>query len=724
MKKILLSLLISGTAFLATAQRQVAGIAQPNPSIVNRTCGTGELPLDYEAWMAQKIVQGNQNRTQTIYTIPVVVHVIHNGSAVGVSYNISDAQILSQIAVLNEDYRRLNADTASTPSVFLPVAVDCEINFCLAQRDPNGNATTGIDRINRNSLGWTAPPYLQSYIDGTMKPATIWDPTKYLNLWVVPDYTTASGIDLLGHATFPANSTLSGLTGNYGTATTDGVVVWYRGFGRTGTLDPLYNKGRTATHEIGHWLGLRHIWGDANCGNDFVSDTPTQQTANYGGAAAPYPCPGFPQVTCSNGPNGDMWMNYMDYCYDKCLNVFTAGQKARMVVAIQNGTFRSPLITSLGCQAPTISAPVAAFMANVTTIAPGGSVNFTDQSQNTPTSWSWSFAGGTPSTSTSQNPSNIVYSNAGTYSVTLTATNAQGNNSLTKTNYINVVAGGGGCDTISNFDASNDTATIYLNNTGGYISGQNSFGDVSKADKYSIASANTVVDGALIFFGVGKTSNTGQTASVKVWNAAGTGGLPGTALGTTTVTYNQITSDVTAQLPTYIDFVPNVSVPVGSAYVGVNFGYNTGDTLAIITSRNGNTIPGTAYEQFSAASGGGWYSYSDATNSWGINVAHAIFPILCNTTGVKEILTPGDALFVYPNPSATGVFTLVVPQNDIKESIVVKAYDLKGALIFNDIVKPSSNGTYELNLTKAGKGIYMLEVQTKNAIKNQKISIQ
>lgn len=704
------------------AQKRVAVKANTQPTIVNRTCGTPELPLEYETWLTKKMQENSANRIQTVYTIPVVVHVIHNGNAVGVSYNISDAQVLSQIAVLNEDYRRLNSDTVSTPGVYAPVAADCEINFCLAQRDPNGNATNGIDRINRNTKGWSAPPYTSTYIDNTIKAGSIWDPTKYMNIWVVPDYSM-SGNQLLGHATFPLNSGLTGLTSSYGTATTDGVVIWYKSFGRVGTLDALYNKGRTATHEVGHWLGLRHIWGDANCGNDYVNDTPTQQTANFGGQNIPYPCPSFPQVTCNNGPNGDMWMNYMDYCYDKCLNMFTQGQKARMVTAMQNGTYRAPLATSLGCQSPTASAPVAQFTANTTNIAPGGSVNFTDQSLNAPTSWSWSFPGGNPSSSTAQNPSNIVYSTAGTYNVTLTASNAQGNNTMTKTNYIVVTAGStGSCDTISNFDLANDTATYYINTTGGYVSGQNPFGDISKADKYTNSTTNAVVDGAIIIFAVGKSSGSGQTANVRVWNANGTGGLPNTVLGNQTVTYDNIAAAVAAQLPIIIDYSPNVSIPVGSFYVGVNFGYHAGDTLAIACSQNGETMPGTAYEEW--GQGGGWYPMSDTTNSWGVNIAHTIFPIICSTTGVKEILTPGNSIVIYPNPSATGNFTFIVPQNDIKENVAVRVYDMKGAVIFNETIQSKGDGTYQLNLQNANKGIYMFEVQTKNGIKTQRITIK
>lgn len=324
-----------------------------------RTCGTGILPQAYEDWLQPRLEQMKESRASgrtsaTVFTIPVVVHVVHNGTSVGSGSNISDAQIISQIVVLNEDFRRLNADTNNTPGVFKPVASDTEIQFCLAQRTPTGQSTNGIDRINRNTKGWTAPPYSQTYVNNTIKPQSIWDPNQYLNIWVC-DLSNF----ILGFATFPANSTLQGLSSPFGTSVTDGVVILFDSFGRTGNVAAPYNKGRTATHEIGHWLGLRHIWGDATCGNDYCADTPTQSTANS-------TCPTFPYVSgCNNGPNGDQFMNYMDYCFDNCLNMFSADQKDRMVTAMQNSPFRLNLSASQACVPVGIGENVADFPLNV-----------------------------------------------------------------------------------------------------------------------------------------------------------------------------------------------------------------------------------------------------------------------------------------------------------------------------------------------------------------------
>jgi len=254
-----------------------------------------------------------------VYVIPVVFHVMHNGEAVGTGTNISDAQIFSQMDVINLDYRKLNSDTGLVPSYWKSIAADCEIEFCLASTDPSGNPTTGITRTNMGTG--------VSFNDATHKPATVWDRSKYLNIWV----TQISG-GLLGYTTPPG-----------GPANRDGVVLGAAYVGSGGTASPPYDKGRTATHEIGHWLGLDHTWGDdggACSGSDGVSDTPNSADANYG-------CPSSPHITCSNGPNGDMFQNYMDYTNDACMFMFTNGQKNKMRAVLQ--TSRASILTASVC---------------------------------------------------------------------------------------------------------------------------------------------------------------------------------------------------------------------------------------------------------------------------------------------------------------------------------------------------------------------------------------
>lgn len=272
-----------------------------------------------QQWITENQVSANGGN-RAIITIPVVVHVLYRTA----SENISDAQVLSQIDVLNEDYARLNADAANTPAAFTGIAANSEIQFCLAKRDPSGVASNGIVRVPTTVNTFQANDAMKSSATGGSNP---WPRNSYLNIWVCN-----LGSGLLGYA-YPPGSP----------ANIDGVVIGFRYFGRVGTLQSPYNKGRTATHEVGHWLNLDHIWGDDNgaCNSsDQVADTPNQGDANYG-------CPSFPRVSCSNGPNGDMFMNYMDYTDDGCMNIFTAGQKARML-AVLNGT-RASIKTSQGC---------------------------------------------------------------------------------------------------------------------------------------------------------------------------------------------------------------------------------------------------------------------------------------------------------------------------------------------------------------------------------------
>jgi hypothetical protein len=287
--------------------------------------------IDAEEQAVDQYVQAHPNGYQgrATITIPVVFHVVYFNSA----QNISNTRINAQMDVLNKDFRKLNTDANLIPSVWQPIAADCEINFCLAQRDPNGNATTGIERISTTTSSWSTNDNVKFSSFGG---ADIWDRTKYLNIWVC---NISGGI--LGYSSFPP-----------GSATTDGVVLSYQYVGTTGATPP-YNKGRTATHEIGHYLNMKHIWGDDNgscSGSDNVADTPNQANANFG-------CPSFPHTdACSPNSPGVMFMNYMDYTDDACMYMFTAGQKTRMWATL-NGS-RSSLQTSNGCLTVGI-APIA-----------------------------------------------------------------------------------------------------------------------------------------------------------------------------------------------------------------------------------------------------------------------------------------------------------------------------------------------------------------------------
>jgi len=282
----------------------------------------------YREQIPEMAAQGTQSRTSAVVRIPVVIHVIHNGEGVGSGANLSEARIQSQIDILNEDFRRLNSDASNIPSYFEDIVDDMEIEFCLAKVDPNGLATSGITRHVFNNVSSI------QFIEQTVKPNTSWDPLQYLNIWTLdmPDNS------ILGYAFLPTSS----IVGD----DQDGVVINYQRFGFVNNS----NKGRTCTHEIGHYLGLQHVWGENDSsGNpigctsdDGISDTPNQEAPYFG-------CPPLNIQSCGSI---DMFMNYMDYVNDNCMHSFTTGQKNVMQSVLANQRAQLIANTAATCQEP------------------------------------------------------------------------------------------------------------------------------------------------------------------------------------------------------------------------------------------------------------------------------------------------------------------------------------------------------------------------------------
>jgi hypothetical protein len=327
--------------------------------LAQRTCATDELERlnktpqqlqeqrDYfENWIeTKKLASFSTNSTEglnetIIYKIPVVVHIIHRGEPVGFGTNITDEQVFAQIEALNLDFRHLNPDSVNTPANFQPLMADTGFEFVLAKSDPLGFKTNGITRTDGNKEEW----FFSNNTE--LKALSYWDTEDYLNIWVAPlgDY--------LGWAEFPTSTIIPGVNDQaLNNPLTDGVVVSTTAFGSEtlypqGEYNSRFNQGRTLTHELGHFFGLRHVWGDGGCSaDDYVIDTPNTFDSYFN-----CPLTGTSEFSCNDEPS--MFMNYMDYVDDECMNLFTLEQKDRMEIVLTNSPRRASLMVSPGLAEP------------------------------------------------------------------------------------------------------------------------------------------------------------------------------------------------------------------------------------------------------------------------------------------------------------------------------------------------------------------------------------
>ncbi|HPQ08276.1 MAG TPA: M43 family zinc metalloprotease [Bacteroidia bacterium] len=460
---------LMGNIIFAQADFNTYASQETSTENIKRSCGTISPTIEWELQFQKLIEQYVKDHSELTngkvyanYTIPVIFHIIHGGQAIRTYPNLAPEQVYSQIQVLNADYAGIGYNVNTYPSnafvnyaVSLPSAnkdslgrvkiANTGIQFCLATKDPNGNTLSepGIDRIDYTTKGWTNPASFtdqfsfMTYINSTIKPQSIWDPTRYFNVWVTDEN---SSVGLLGFATFPAGTGLPGLSGT-GTSTTDGVWIWAKACGSnllypSGNYISPYNKGRTLSHEAGHWLGLRHIWGDGTCATDYCNDTPPAQADNSG-------CPSYPfhVGTCSgNSPDGEMFMNFMDYTDDACMYMFTVDQNTRMQTAMTNGTYRKDLTTSASTLCASYSSASACFSLDSTTVCTGTQINLNNCSLGSPPpNYTWTAVppGGVVFTPNKYviNPT-VKFTNAGTYTLNLIVTN---DNNMTSSTYTTVI---------------------------------------------------------------------------------------------------------------------------------------------------------------------------------------------------------------------------------------------------------------------------------------------
>lgn len=384
-------LLISTTIILAS----LSAYAQQE----NQPCGT-EVPS--QAWednfqqLISEFDATQQNKkSSSSYTIPVIFHIIHDGQPIGTYPNLSQGQINSQILVLNQDFSGNAYNAGNYPvNAFVNWAInqalpsnnldlngrvkiaDFNIQFCLAEKDNQGNVLPepGIDRINFITKGWQNPnafttqATFKTYLDNTLKPQSIWDVTKYMNIWITDKSNAlANG----GVSSVPPFSGLSGIP-NTATDTTDGIWCYAKATGSymnfpTGHYVSTIVDGRTLTHETGHYLGLRHIWGDGTCASDYCNDTPPAASDNAGSPVYPHNVGSCSSP--SNNPDGEMFMNFMDYTKGPSKYMFTPDQMTRAHTAMLNSPFRNQLGTHGLCSTTALGVSIFEYK-NIVTISP------------------------------------------------------------------------------------------------------------------------------------------------------------------------------------------------------------------------------------------------------------------------------------------------------------------------------------------------------------------
>lgn len=661
--------------------------------------------IEFQKRLAEYVKSAKRDANGTV-TIPVVVHVLWRTN----TEKISTAQVQSQIDVLNEDFGRYNADTTNTPAPWKPISANTGIQFCLAQRDPQGNSTTGIVYKQTTVTSWSDNDAIKKNAQGGDDP---WDVTKYFNMWV-----GNLGGGLLGYAEFPTSSV----------SQTYGVVIGYNYFGRVGTLSAPYNKGRTATHEVGHCLNLFHIWGDdgGSCsGSDAVADTPNMAGENYG-------CPTYPKTdACATASPGAMFMNYMDYTDDACMNMFTNGQSTRMNNAINN--YKASLKTSDGCQPVASSANDAGALAIVapvgstcnTSITPSVTIkNFGTAALTSVTinyrvdagtvltySWTGNLASGASATVTL--PAMTVTAGAHTFTAYTTSPNGQtdgnaGNDS--QTSNFTVVAG-----TTVNYPLTEGFQGTTFPPTGWTL---------SNPDANNTWTRVTTAGG----FGA-------STASARMDNFSGTADLTGQVddLLTPMIDFSNAVTPATLTFDvayarydaTYKDsLLGHVSTNCGSTWIRV---YGKGSTGLATAPDNTNAFLPSATQwrtetvslanyvgqpkvqfRFRSKSGYGNHLYIDNVN------------ITAGTVGISN-LPKESVIGLYPNPTE-GKINLAVSLKDAS-TVEVRIFDSLGKLVTFKSEAGVNKTTIELDLSNQPSGLYFAQVKTNDGISIHKFTV-
>ncbi|MDF1673763.1 MAG: M43 family zinc metalloprotease [Vicingaceae bacterium] len=682
--------LLAATLLLSITSSAQTGITETD--ILN--CGTAQInnqrlaedPNLIKVFEAHnKLAIENEKKMTTnktgpiLFTIPVVYHIIHNNGP----ENVSKSQIEASMQNLNDDFQKLNLDVSQVVPSFTGIASDCQIQFRLAHKDPNGNCTEGITRTV-STLTYTAGENVKSLVN--------WNTTKYLNIWVVQTLSNGAG----GYSYYP---------GYAPSQSAEGIVI------RSAQLN------NSVTHEVGHYLNLPHTWGSSNtpalAGNcssdDGVGDTPNT-IGNTGCNTS--------SITCGTLDNVQ---NYMDYA--PCRRMFTNGQKSRMHTALNNSWgSRNTLWTTSNLNAtgtndpygPVTCAPVAEFSYNKQYICEGDAVSFTDQSYNaTPTAWNWTFTGGTPSSSSIANPS-ITYNNAGVYSVTHQPSTSTGPGTITKTNIITVSSLtadyiGPIIDGFENQTQFGNDWRVENMETGSQTWGNNNVASATgsrsvRVRNYFTSNINEVDE--LISPSYDISSASSKTLKFKVAFAKKTSTdtdrmlvYYSTNCGASWLLKLPLTTANLVTAPNH----PTLFVPTSSEWIEKSL-----DLTSIGNATN-------VRFKFQFQSGGGNDVYLDDINIGG------------GAVGIDNEFYSVASFSVYPNPTNAGAKISFNLLSDVQNlTIVVK--NALGQTVTNIINGETFNsGKYTLNIDEQrqlSSGIYFIEFNADNNVKTQKLIIQ
>ncbi|HKC68901.1 MAG TPA: M43 family zinc metalloprotease [Bacteroidia bacterium] len=709
MKKII-TLTISLLFFVNGYAQRVCGTMQHEQMLQQKNPKRAEQRKAYEkmmaAFMANAKINGN-NQTQSINKIPLVVHVVYSSA----SDSVQDAQIFSQIKILNDDYTRQNADTVNTPAPFKAVAGAPMVQYCWAQRDPNGNPTNGIERRKSTTTSWTTDDAVKSYNTGGLD---AWDPTRYFNIWVCN-----LGGNLLGYGEFPTSSP----------SNTYGFVAGVTCFGDTLLAQPPFDKGRTATHEIGHCFNLIHIWGDdggACTGDDQCADTPNQASENYG-------CPTYPHTdACTTTSPGVMFMNYMDYTDDACMNIFTKDQSLRMVAIINNPPYNA-LLTSNACT-PLVLLPGDAGVTNI--ISPNGSsCGGTMAPKLVIKDWgndslknvviNYVIDNGTVQTYTWTG----VLASLQTYTATLASiTPSVGTHTFTA--YTSLPNG------VTDGNQTNDTmrVTFSILATGQALPLSEGFENTTYPPTgWTAANPDNSTTWA-------RTTSAAKTGSASVYmanyNYQTTGQLDDIttpAVDLTSIASPGLSFQVAYELYTSPTANPNysdtlqvlISTDCGATYTSIYKKYSTNLTTTTPSYATSEFVPTSSQWRLETISLG---SYSSATAAFikfrSINdYENDLFldDINISTLSGIQAQSAAQGILVYPNPSADGKF-LVDIKKDEHNVQRLSVYDVLGNKVF-EIKDNIPAGTYDMNLSNLSSGTYLVEIVKDNTTVFNKIII-